>query len=349
MPNTMKGRNAIFVLLWLLAALLGGFSARAADGDEFYKGKQITLVVGAGAGGAADIYARAFAPYFSTHIPGNPKIVIENMAGVGGVRVANYIFKSAPTDGTVIATSLSNVATAPLLTPEGANYDISQISWIGNLTKDSFVGYVWHSAPIQTLEQTRTKEVIMGASAVGAAGADVAILARELFGFKLKLVLGYPDSVSVKLAMEKGEVDGTFGNAWADLKNGHQDWLRDGTVRIIVQHGLERLHDLPDVPCLIEFAKTPDDRAAVELFAARQEYSKPYFAPPGVPAERLAVLRRAFDATVRDPAFVQTAEQAHLELNDPLSGEELAARVNEVAKTSPAVVQRVINIFKHYK
>jgi hypothetical protein len=189
----------------------------------------------------------------------------------------------------------------------------------------------------------------MGADAVGAEGADMAILAKELFGLKIKLVLGYPDSMSVKLAMEKGEVEGTFANAWVDLKTGRSDWLRDHLIRVIVQHGLERHRDLPDVPLLIDLAKTPDDRAAVELLAIRQEYNKPFFAPPGVPSERLAILRRAFDAAVEDPAFLQAAEKAHLEVYEPMRGEDLAAKVAEVAKTSPSLVQRITQMFAKYK
>jgi tripartite-type tricarboxylate transporter receptor subunit TctC len=337
---------AVICLLWLVADR----PASAAETDrDFYKGKQITLLVGGGPGGAYDIYARTFAPFYSNHIPGNPRINIESMVGASGLRVANYIANNAAKDGTIIATSLSSVPTAPLLSPQGANFDVTKISWIGSITKDSFVGYVWYTSAIQTLEDTKTKQVVMGADSVGAEGADMAILAKELFGLKLKLVLGYPDSMSVKLAMEKGEVEGTFGNSWVDLKTGGRDWLRDHKIRVIVQHGLEKHPDLPDVPLSIDLAKTPDDCAAVELLAVRQEYNKPYFAPPGVPPDRLEILRRAFDATVQDPAFLQAAEKTGLEVYDPMRGEDLATKVAEVAATSPAVVQRITTMFAKYK
>ncbi|HWG05590.1 MAG TPA: tripartite tricarboxylate transporter substrate-binding protein, partial [Beijerinckiaceae bacterium] len=312
-------------------------------------GKQITLLVGGGPGGGYDVYARTFAPFYGNHIPGNPRITVENMVGASGLRVANYIANAAAKDGTVIAISLSSVPTAPLLSPEGVNFDVRKMSWIGSITKDSFVGYVWHTSQIQTLDDLKTKEVVMGADAVGAEGADMAILAKELFGLKIKLVLGYPDSMSVKLAMEKGEVEGTFANSWVDLKTGKADWLRDHQIRVIVQHGLERHRDLPDVPLLIDLAKTPDDRAAVELLAVRQEYNKPFFAPPGLQPERLAILRRAFDAAVGDPAFLQAADKAKLDIYEPMRGEDLAAKVAEVAKTAPIVVQRITQMFAKYK
>lgn len=352
MPNrgAVASRSAWLSLLGLLACLVDTTAAIAADGEfDFYKGKQITILVGGGPGGGYDLYARTLALYYGAHVPGNPKIVVENMVGASGLKVANYIANAAPKDGTTIATSLSSIVTAPLLTPQGTNFDITKMSWIGSITRDSFVGYVWSTSPIRTLEDTKTEEVVMGADAVGAEGADMAILARELFGLKLKLVLGYPDSMSVKLAMEKGEVEGTFANAWVDLRTGHADWLADHKIRIIVQHGLERHRDLLDVPLLIDLAKTPDDRAAVELLAARQEFNKPYFAPPGVPAAHIDILRRAFDATVEDPAFLQAAAQARLEVDAPMRGEDLAARVVELAKTPPAVVQRITNMFANYK
>jgi tripartite-type tricarboxylate transporter receptor subunit TctC len=244
---------------------------------------------------------------------------------------------------------VSSVPTLPLMAPEGVAFDPTKLAWIGAITRDVFVGYVWHTSAIQTLDDTKTREVIMGADSIGAAGANMAIVAREFLGLKLRLVLGYADSASVKLAMDKGEVDGTFANAWSDLKTVRPEWLRDHTVRIIVQHGLERIPDLPDVPSLIELAKTPEDREALEILDAPQDFQKPYFAPPGTPPARLDILRRAFDATVHDPAFLQAAAQTRLVVEASMRGEDLSARMEELAKTPRAAVKRLTDVFAKYK
>jgi tripartite-type tricarboxylate transporter receptor subunit TctC len=175
-------------------------------------------------------------------------------------------------------------------------------------------------------------------------GNDLVVVARDILGLKLKLVSGYKGSNDVKLAMERGEVQGTFANAWSSLRTAEPEWLRDGKIRVIVQHGFKKLPDLPDVPRLLDFATNDADRQALVFMLARQQAAKPYFAPPGIPAERLAVLRRAFDETVRDPKFVALATKAGLSLDDPMTGDELAALVASVAKTPPPVIQRVDRI-----
>jgi tripartite-type tricarboxylate transporter receptor subunit TctC len=323
--------------------------ARADDDDGFYRGKQITLVVGTTTNGSYDLYARAFALFFGKHIPGEPKIIVENMPGASGLKAADYVANSAVRDGTVIALTLNNTPTGPLLEPSGANFDAAKLSWIGSITHDRYVGYVWHTAAAQSLEDLKTKEVAMGAEAIGSAGADIAVVGKEFFGLKIKLVLGYPDSGSVKLARERGELQGTFANAVGDLKSTRPAWLEQKLVRIIVQHGLEKSPDLPGVPSLMDLAQTDSDREALRLLLARQDFSKPFFAPPGIPATRLAILRRAFDETVVDPGFLDAAKTAQLPVDGPMTGQQLADVIAQVSATPPAVVQRILDTFAHYK
>ena len=217
------------------------------------------------------------------------------------------------------------------------------------MTRDPFVGYVWHTSPIKTIEDTFKTEVTMGADSLGSAGADLAVIAKTFFGMKLKLVLGYPDSATVKLAMEKGEVAGTFANFLADIKSTRPQWLRDGLARIIVQHGFTRVAELPNVPTLFEYAKTDQQKVALRLLLARQDFAKPLFGPPGVPAQRLEVLRRAFDETMRDPAFLAAAAKADIPIDGPMKGEDLTTSVIELAKTPPEVGAYVRSIFENYK
>ena len=323
----------------LTAAGLQGPCAWA-QGD-FYKGKQIRLVVSTDPGGAYDTYARLLVPVLREHIPGNPTIVVQNMPGASGLKTANFIATTAPRDGLTIAGTHASILTAQLTSPGAATFEAARLSWIGSITTDPFVGYVWHTAPIRTLEDARTTEVIMGGISVGSSSTDYAILARDMFGMKFKIVNGYKSSTEVKLAMERGEVQGAFANGWSSIRNEKPEWLRDKIVRIIVQHGFRPLPDLPDVPLFIDLAKTEADRQALVFMLARQEAAKPYFAPPDIPAERLAILRRAFDASVHDPKLLALAAKAAVTVEGPMTGEELAALVAKVSMTPPEVIARI--------
>ena len=325
-----------------------GTAAQAAD-DGFYKGKQVRLIVSTDPAGAYDTYARLLAAHMGDHIPGKPSLIVQNMPGASGLRTANYMFTTAPRDGTVIAGTHSSVPTAPLTTPDVASFDVNKFSWIGSAASDPYVGYVWNTSPVQSLEDARTKEVIMGGVSLGSAGVDMAVIGRDLFGLKLKIVTGYKASNDVKLAMERGEVHGTFANAWSSIKTSEPTWLRDHKIKVIVQHGFKPLPDLPDVPLFIDLAKTEQDRQALIFLLARQEAAKPYFAPPDIPATRLETLRIAFAETLRDPAFVADSTRMGLTLDGPMTGEELAALVQKLSATPASVVTRINGIFDAFQ
>ena len=320
----------------------------AAD-EDFYKGKQIRLLISTDPAGAYDTYGRLLAAHLGNHIDGKPSVVVQNMPGASGLRTANYMFTTAPRDGTVIAGTHSSVPTAPLTSPDAATFDVNKFGWIGSIASDPYVGYVWHSSPVQSLEDTKTKEVIMGGVSLGSAGVDMAVIGRELFGLKLRIVTGYKASNDVKLAMERGEVHGTFANAWSSIKTSEPTWLKENKIKVIVQHGFKRLPDLPDVPLFYDLAKTEEDRQALIFLLARQEAAKPYFAPPDTPPARLAILRKAFDATVRDPAFMADATRLGLTLDGPMTGDEVAALVVKLASTPSVVVNRVNAVFDAFQ
>jgi tripartite-type tricarboxylate transporter receptor subunit TctC len=319
--------------------------ASAANAADVYQGRQIRLIVSTPPSGAYDIYARMLAPIMAAHIPGKPAIYVENMGGSAGMQASNYLANSAPKDGTVIGAVQNNIPTAPILSPEIAKFDASAFQWIGSVTSDPFIGYVWKDSKLQTYEEAKAKEFIMGAPAVRSFSGQMALISNRLFGTKFKLVIGYPGSNDVKLAMERGEIDGTFGNSWNSVKTQAADWVRDHKIRIITQFGLTPHPDLAGVPMFIDQAKTPDDRALLELLAIQQVFAKPYLAPPGVPADRVAILRTAFIDAVKDPAFLGAMKKANLDVLDPLSGEEVAALVAKAARTPPAIVKRATDIF----
>ncbi len=267
------------------------------------------------------------------------------MGGAAGLVATNYVANLAPRDGTVFAAAHDSTMTTPLLSPEGVRYDINQLSWIGNITRDPFVAYVWHTSPVQSLDDLETKEGTFGGNAVGAASIDYAILAKNLFGLKVKIVTGYPNSTDVKLAMQRGEINGTFGNGWSSLKADEPSWLPQHKVTLITQFGLSKHPEMPDVPMFIDLAKNEADRQALNLLLARQDFSKDYYAPPQVPPERLNILRRAFDAMVKDPDFLADAAKERAPVDGPMTGEEVAIAMKKISATPPAVVERVKKMF----
>ena len=329
----------------LLAICASGTAWAAEPEGAFYKGKQIRLIVSSNAGTGYDAYARVLAQFMPKYIPGNPTIVVQNMGGASGLTGAGYVYNVAPRDGTVFASAVSNLPTTPLLSPEAAPFDVGKLGWIGSMSTDPYVGFVWHSAPIRTFEEAKTKEVLMGGTAsVGSASVEMTRLSNQLFGTKFRLITGYKDTVETKLAIERGEVQGTFANAWGSLKVAEADWLRENKIRIIIQHGFHPHPELPDVPLLVDQAKTEADHQALELMLGRQEYSKPFFTPPGVPADLLEILRRAFDLAIKDPGLQAAMQKAKLDLVGPLTGAELEVMVKRAAGTPDSVVQRVKSI-----
>ncbi len=335
-------KSAAGPLAGIALVAIGIVPAQAADSvADFYRGKQMTMIVGSTTGGIYDIYGRLLARYIGDHIPGKPNVVVENRGGASGLTAANHVANVSARDGSVFAISLSGIPTAPLMSPDQAKFDANKLSWIGSITKDPYIGYVWHTSPAQSYEEMKKIEIFVGSNSVGAAGIDMAILSNAMFGTKMKIITGYPGSAETKVALEKGEIHGTFANSWGDLKAQRMDWITSKTVKIIIQHGFSRHKDLPEVPLIMDQAKNEPDRQVLVYMLARQEFSKPFFAPPEVPADRLDALRRAFDATMKDPRFLADVEKAHLVVDEPLTGEELAALVAKVSATPQDVVKRV--------
>ncbi len=332
----------------IMIAIVASAKATQAAEDDFYKGKQIRLVISSGPAGVYDTFARLIARFLPAHLPGRPTIVVQNMPGASGLRATNYLYNNAPRDGTVIAGVHNGIPTAPFEEPKQTHFDVNKLSWIGSISEDPFVGYVWHTSPVQTYEAAKTSEVVIGNASINSMGAKMAILSNTLFGTKFKLVIGYEDSAKVKLALERGELQGTFGNSWGDLKTQQPDWIRDRKVTIIVQHGYHRDPDLPEVPLIIDQAKNDADRQALDLLLERQKFARPYVAPPGVPRDRLELLRRAFDATVKDPDFTAAVHAVRLAVDHPMTGEQLTEEIARLSATPAAVTGRLSKLFDEY-
>jgi tripartite-type tricarboxylate transporter receptor subunit TctC len=329
----MRGLIAFFALLLCAPAFAQN------DAASFFKGKTLRILVGSGVGSGYDITARTLARHLPDHIPGHPLVIVQNQPGAGGMTMTNALYASGPFDGTVIGAPFNGTPTMPLLQPQIARFDADKLIYLGSTNRETQVMYVWHTVPIYKLDDAKKTEVIMGAQAPGSTQYDYPTLLDRLLGYKFKLVTGYQSTPKIHLALESGEVQGTIAN-WSTLRALNANWLTEKKIRLIVQWGIKKLPEIGDVPSIFDYLSTDADRAAVKLMVARLEFGRPFFVPPGVPADRVAALRAAFDATVKDPAFLAEAAKEKLDI-DPLSGAEVQNLVEEVAHTPPDIVARV--------
>jgi tripartite-type tricarboxylate transporter receptor subunit TctC len=331
-----------------VTALMFAFAAPATAQDgvaQFYQGKTVRMIVGVAAGSGYDINARALAHHLSEHIPGKPTIIVQNQPGSGSISMTNQLYNAGPFDGTVIGAAFGGMPTAPLLTPEGVKFDPAKINWLGSTNRETHVTYLWNTAPANSYEDIKKREVVVGAQAPGTTQYDFPLMANAIFGTKFKIVTGYAGTPQIHLAMERGEIEGNGASAYTTLKALNGDWIKDKKVKIIAQWALRPNPELPGVPSVLDLAKNDADKAALLLVLARLDFGRPFFLPPNVPSDRLEALRKAFDDTMKDPAFLAEAEKLKLDI-DPLSGIQMSKLVNQVLATPKDVVDRVRNIFE---
>ena len=333
MPHRLVAILSV-LLLWVAPA------RSADDVAAFYRGRQLRIVVGTAAGGGYDLFARAVARHIGAHIPGNPVVIVQNLPAAGGMVMTNQLYASAPRDGSVIGAPINGIPTAPLLAPAGAHFDATRLIWLGSTNREPYVAFVWRTAPVQSLAELRTRELIVGATAPGTTMVDFPLLTNDILGTRFRIVRGYEGTPQINTAIERGELEGQGGIGWAAVKAQVPQWITERKIKVIAQYGLKRHPDLADVPTMLELATSDPDRQALTMLFARTEYGRPYFLPPEVPAARVEALRRAFDATMRDPAFVSDAAKLQLEI-DPMTGEAVQALVGDLAATPPDVVARV--------
>jgi tripartite-type tricarboxylate transporter receptor subunit TctC len=309
------------------------------DVAAFYKGKTVRLLVGIGVGSGYDINARLLARYLPKYIPGSPTVIVQNQPGAGSLSMTNQLYAGGPFDGTAIGASFNGLPTTPLLQPVGARFEATKLNWIGSTNRETQAMYVWSASPIQTFADLTTKEMIVGAQAPGSTQYDYPKLAEKLFGWKFKVITGYEATPKIHLAMERGEVHGTWAN-WSTLKAIAGQWIEEKKIRILAQWALRKHPELPDVPLILDQAKTEEQKQALDLALARLEFGRPFFMPPNVPAERVAAIRRAFDAVMKDTEFLAEADKLKIEI-DPLAGEQVAALIEQIYKTPAETVARV--------
>jgi len=314
---------------------MAGGTAHAQSAADFYAHRSVNLVIGYSVGGGYDLYARVLARYIGARIPGNPTILPQSMPGAGSLKSIMYLSAVAPKDGTVFGTFGRTMVLEPLLS--GAKFDPRKLSWIGSITNDVSLCVTWKSSPIQTWDDLMTKSARMGGQASGSDPDIYALILKNLFGSNLRLITGYPGNNDLALGMERGEIDGFCGLSWSSLVSRHPDWLNDDKINLIVQAALNKDPQVPDIPMLTE--KTNDARklAALKMILGTQALARPYASTPGVPPERLAALREAFDRTTADPQFLAEAKRLGLDVN-PVGWRKIDATLNEIYDLPPDLV-----------
>jgi tripartite-type tricarboxylate transporter receptor subunit TctC len=320
----------------LAIGLVGGGTAwaqGAADSVEaFYKGKNVTLVIGTGPGGAYDIHGRLISRHLGKHIPGAPKLIVQNMPGAGSVSAANHVYNVAPKDGSVLANILNTVPLVHALGQVTTQFDPAKFQWIGNMAQEVYLVLVWHTAPAQSIEAAKTAKVLMGSTSPGSLGGMYPRVLNDVLGTQFQPIAGYKEATAIDLAVERGEVHGRAGESWYGQKGTTWDWMRDGKAKIILQIGFKKASDLQDVPLLLDLVKdNPEKRQLVELFSSPAQFGKPTVVAPGVPAARVAALRAAYAQTMTDPAFIADAEKLGVDIQ-PVSGDDLNKLAESFAK-----------------
>jgi tripartite-type tricarboxylate transporter receptor subunit TctC len=326
-------------LAWLLALALPLLAGPAAAQDNFFAGKQVTLIISTGVGGGLDSNARVVARHLANHIPGKPVIVPKNMPGAGHVRAANFLYNQAPKDGTVIGTLIPAFVLAEVLDGRGVQFDAGKFVWLGSTSSSNSTIYFWSASGLRSMEDAFKRQVLMGGTGVGSYTTLYPTIMNNVLGTRFKIIAGYESSAEIGLAMERGEVEGRAGNNFNSLKAENPDWLRDGKIVLAAQVGLERDAGYPDLPLISDFAKTDEQRQILRLFSVDVVIGRPFLAPPGLPPQRIEILRRAFDAMMADPAFLKESAEAGLDVA-AVDGAKIQSVVQDLVGTPPAIVAK---------
>ena len=332
-----EGRNMVFNafmrgLVATAAMAVAVAPGRAQSVADFYKGKTVDLYIGYSVGGAYDLYARMVARHLGKNIPGNPTVLPKNMEGAGSLRLANWLYNVAPKDGLAMGIIGRGTGFDPLLGNTKAQFDASKFAWIGSANNEVSICVAWTGSGITKFEDMMTKELVVGGTSSSADTDQFPKIVNGVLGSKMKVVTGYPGGNEVGLAMERGEVQGRCGWSWSSVKSTHQKWIDEKKFTILVQLALDKHPDLPNVPLVIDLAKTDEQRQILKLIFARQVMGRPFLAPPGIPKDRVDALRKAFMDTMTDKEFLADTGKAQMEIT-PVSGQNLEKLVKEVYAT----------------
>ena len=330
-------RNLVLKCAGVIAATAASSAVSAQSLAEFYRGKTVRVIVGFSSGGGYDQYARLLVRHMGRHTPGAPTYIVQNMPGAASLKSVAYLEQGAPSDGTVIATFNPGLLSQSLTIPERVNVDFRRFAWIGNISEDFRVCFTWHAKNLKTFDQVKnSKQIIFGTTGVGTSAYIEGRMLDEIFGVNLKQVQGYPGSADKRIAIERGELDGDCGS-WTSLPD---DWMRDNKINLFVRFSKNLTQDMPkDLLYAGSLLTDPETKATYDLLMSGAEVGRPYMGPSALPADRLAALRTAFNATMKDAEFLSDAKKQRLEVN-PQTGEEVAETIAQIYKTPPAAIKR---------
>ena len=341
----MVKHRALRLMGFLGFFALGATGAQAQSPESFYRGRTVSIYIGFGGGGSYDFYGHLIARHMGKHIPGNPTVVAQSMPGAGSFKLANWLTSVAPKDGTAMGIVSQAVALEEALGSQGVQYKAREFNWIGRAT--SVIEIVMTGEKARTLDDAYMTEVMIGGTGPGSPSEGYPKLLNAAAGTKFRIIAGYPASAEVLLAMEKGEVDAAF-TSFGSLTAYHQDWLDQKKVHLLAQGTVARSQELPDVPAVGELGKTPEDRRMLQLYASTADIGRSFIAPPGLPPERVAVLRAAFDATMNDPEFRAEVARVKAEFH-PLPGAEVQKLIEATAQTPPEIIARMKGLLQATK
>jgi len=323
----------------IVAAVFALLVALPAYAQSFYEGKTITIVTSTGVGGTYDVTARLISRHMPRFIPGKPNMVVQNMPGGGNVLATNFMYTIAPKDGTSIATVHNAMPLHQVLGGQGVRFDAAKFEWLGSSGAENEVILVWHTTGIRTLDEVKKREVILGGTGAGSGIVIIPRLMNALLGTRFKIVTGYKSSEDVNLALQRGEIEArAFSLISITAQRG--EWLRDKKITILAQVGAKRAHEIPDIPLVTELARSEDDRQIFKLMSSAPGLGRPYLTPPGVPADRLAILRSAFEATMKDKTFLAEAEKLQIDI-DPIAAADITQLVLDTVNAPAAIVVSV--------
>jgi tripartite-type tricarboxylate transporter receptor subunit TctC len=328
----------------LAAALTLSSAALPASAQEFYKGKTISIIVGFSPGGLYDLTARVLARHLGDHIPGKPPVIVQTMTGAGGTSAVIYLYNNAARDGTVIGMPPRNYPIAPFAN-DSLHYDGRGLIPLGSISTEVQVGAVWRDVGVTKFDDLMKREITAGVTSYYDDVGSLSLVTKAVTGAKLKLVSGYPGGNDIQSSMEKGEVDAEFGWSWGAVKATKKNWLDQNKINIVLQIGTAKSPELPSVPSIMDYARNDLDRNALELLLAPDAFAWPFVVPPGVPADRIALLRAAFDETMKDPSFVSDARHLSLEIN-PMSGAAMQDKIEHILGFDAPVISRAKALVK---
>jgi tripartite-type tricarboxylate transporter receptor subunit TctC len=330
-PRTIA-KTAALVAAVMLVELQAGFA------QTDYAGKTIRLSIGAGAGGGYDIYGRLVARHIGRHLAGNPPVVPQNMPGASSLSLTNFLYNTAPRDGTALAIINQAMPTEQYLDNSNSNYDAAKFNWIGRVTSAVEIALVWHTVPIDTIDDVRRRETLMGGTGPTSSTVFIPYLLNNLAGMKFKVITGFNGTTDIALAMERGEVEGS-GTPLESLTSYRADWVRDKKIKLLLQYAAGRDPEVPNIPSMVELGKTEEARRILGFYASAADVGRSIVAPPGMLPETVATLRRAFDAMFDDPIFLEEVKRAGIQLK-PMTGERLQTMIAEIAAFPPDLLQK---------